>query len=122
MVRLALADGDDLPRSASASRGRDAKAVVGVGDPKDHPCTLGPLLACYPLGPPANGVERAGCPAGSMVPQTSPDLLGCFGAGTQGVMGARDFSGVSRRARHGRSPAVTRGAPNRNALLCSLNG
>src|SRR5215208_2541199 len=60
MVRLALADGDNLPRSAPASGGRDAKAVVGVGDPKDHPCTLGPLLACYPIGPPANCVERAG--------------------------------------------------------------
>ena len=112
---------DDLPRSAPASGGRDAKAVVGFGDSADHPGTLGPLLACYHIGPPANGVECADCPAGTMVPQTSPDLLRCACAGAQGVVGpGADFSRVACRNRHGKSSTRTCGTTNRRGLLCSL--
>jgi hypothetical protein len=77
LVCLALADGDDLPRSASASRGRDAKAVVGFGDPKDHTGAVGVVLAHHPVRPPANGVQERGDDgtAGGVVPQTLPNFL-----------------------------------------------
>jgi hypothetical protein len=122
VVRLALADRDDLSGSASASGCRDAKAVVRAGNTKDHPGAVGTVLARNPVCPPANNAEHRGHPAGDMVPQTLPDLLGCFSAGTPGVVGACNFSGVAPRAGHGKSPASVRGAPNRNALLCGLNG
>ena len=37
-------------------------------------------------------------------------------------MGARNFSAVAARAGHGKSAEGIRRAPNRNALLCGLNG
>jgi hypothetical protein len=57
-----------------------------------------------------------------MVAQTPSDLHGGASAGEKGVVGARAFSAVAEGAGHGKSAAGVRGAPDRNALLCSLNG
>jgi hypothetical protein len=57
-----------------------------------------------------------------VVPQNSPDFLRCSGAGKKGVVGACDFSAITCGHRYGKSPAEVRGAANRNALLCGLNG
>src|SRR5215212_1893657 len=117
---------DTPPRGRShyekCSRRRDVKAVVGDGDPKDHPGTLGLVLARNPLRPPTNGAEHRSRPASGVVPQTLADFLRCFGAGEKGVVGSGDFSRLALGAGHGKSAASFRGAANRNALLCGLNG
>jgi hypothetical protein len=83
MVRLALADGDDLSGSATASRDRDAKTVVGAGNPKDHPGVVRTVLARNPVCPPANDAEHGGCPASGVVPHktypTFSDALALVG-------------------------------------------
>ena len=93
-----------------------------ASNPEDHSGAVGIVLARYPLRPPANDAKKhAGRPAGSMVPQTLPNVLRCSWACTQGIVGARDeFSRVAHGHRYGKSPASVHGAPNRNALLCSL--
>src|SRR4051794_36275735 len=122
MVRLALANGGHLPRNASASGGRDAAAVVGVGDPADHPDAIRSVLARHALRPPANGAERKGRQASIVVPEAAPDLLRRVSAGEAGVVGTEDFLRVARGEGHGKSPACVRGATNRDALLCGVNG
>jgi hypothetical protein len=122
-VRLALADRDDLPESTSASRDRDAKAMLGDGHTAHHPgTTLGLVLARNPLRPPTNGAQHRSHPASGVVPQTLPDFLRCDCAGEKGVVGSGDFSRLVLGAGHGKSAASFRGAANRNALLCGLNG
>src|SRR5215213_5410226 len=96
--------------------------MTASSNPADHPGVAGTVLARNLVCSPANDAEHGDRPAGSVVSQTQPDLLRCFGAGTQGVMGTRDFSALAPRAGHGKSPAGVCGASNRNALLCSLNG
>ena len=108
--------------SAAASRRRDAKTVVGASNPADYPGVVRSVLARNPICPPANDAEHGGRPASGLVPQNSPDFLRCFGAGKKGVVGACDFSAITCGHRYGKSPAEVRGAANRNALLCGLNG
>lgn len=108
------------PGSASASGLGDTKAVVRVGNPKDHLGAVGPVLPRYSLRWPSNGVERAEASSGSIVPQTPPDLLRRFGTDTPGVLSARDFSAIATRAGHGRSPAGACGAsPLQTCVLTS---
>ncbi len=89
---------------------------------KDHTGPLGSVLVGYALRSSAKGEEHGDRPAGGVVPQIPPDFLRRFGAGTPGVVGPRNFSAVTTRPGYGRSPASARRSPNRDALLCGLNG
>jgi hypothetical protein len=90
--------------------------------PAHHPGAFGLVLTRNPLRPPTNGAEHRSRPASGVVPQTLPDFLRCFGAGEKGVVGTGDFSRLVLGVGHGKSAASVRGAANRNALLCGLNG
>src|SRR3712207_5297565 len=70
VVCLALADGDDLSGSASASGCGDPKAVVGAGDTEDHTDALKLVLARHLVRSPENGAEHGDRPASGVVPQT----------------------------------------------------
>jgi hypothetical protein len=62
-------------QEARASGRGGAKAVVGAGNPKDHPGVVRAVLARNPLRSPANDAEHGGRPAGGMVSQNPPNLL-----------------------------------------------
>ena len=79
------------------------------------------LFAHQRMAPP--GSEMRSARRHVVAPQTSPDLLRCFGAGTAGVVGGGDFLRLDpRRSGHGKSAARVRGTLNRDALLCRVNG
>src|SRR3954447_17262883 len=109
LVRLALEDGGDLPRSAAAPWARDAATVVRASHSADDPRAFGSVLDRHALRPSANGAGlRSAAPAGGVVPQIPPNLLRCAGAGTAGVVGGRDFLRVGPRSGHGKSTAGVR--------------
>ncbi|CAA9398232.1 MAG: hypothetical protein AVDCRST_MAG22-1225, partial [uncultured Rubrobacteraceae bacterium] len=118
----ALAAGGDLPRDTQAPGIRDAEAVDGVGDPKDHPGAFGPVLGGHLVRPSADGAGGGCLQAGGLVPQGPSDFRRRFGVGAKGAVGPRgaDFLRVARTDRHGKSPAGLRGTPNRGGLLRSL--
>jgi hypothetical protein len=60
LVCDALAARGDLPRGAQAPGIRDAEIVDGVGDPKNHPGSVGAVLGDHPVRPWADGAG-SGC-------------------------------------------------------------
>src|SRR5215218_1855422 len=118
----ALAARSDLPGVAQASRIRDAEAVVGVSDTAHHPGAVGSVLAHNFVRSSAPGAKHKGRSGSGVVPQSPPDLLGCSGAGTQGLVGTCDFLRVAFSDRDGKSPTGLRGTTNRCGLLRGVNG
>jgi hypothetical protein len=116
-----LAAGGELPGGTSASRIRDAEAVVGSGDTADYTGTLTAILAGHLVcaSPDDTGVWCF--PAGGLVPQELlSDLRRRFGAGAKGVVGSGDFLRLALEDRHRKSTAGAHRALDRCALLCSL--
>jgi len=106
LVRLALADRGDFPRSAATPWGRDAASVVGASHPADDARAFGSVLDRHALRQSANGAAGLrGAPAGGVVSQSPPDLLRCTGLSTAGVVGGGDFLRVGSKSGHGKSAA-----------------
>ena len=102
LVRFALADGTDFSGSTAASRGGDAAAVDGEGDPAhDEARATGPVLAGDAAGrPAADGRGRGNHPPPvGVVARSPPDLRGRVGAGAPRALWAPEtFRASSREA------------------------
>jgi hypothetical protein len=121
LVRSALADGGVLPRGAATSRIRDAQAVVGSGDTKNHPGALGTLLDRHVVRPSPDETPNGYFSAGGLVPLDLSDFRRRFGVGAKGAVGAGgDFSRVAWGCRGGKSPAGVDGTLDRRTLLRGL--
>ena len=126
VVREALADGSHLSRGAAAPRVRDAKALVGGGDPEDRSGAVGSVCPwLLSVCSPADGARlgHRSSPNG-LVRQEASDLLRRSGAGEKGVVGTRrgGFLRVALGHRDGKSPAGSHGTLNRRGLLWQRNG
>lgn len=64
----------------------------------------------------------AACPPRSVVQQTERDLRGHDCLGTALLVESSAFSNVGNKSREDKSPALVIRAPNRDAVLCSVNG
>ena len=123
LVRDALAAGGDLPGGAQASGIRDAEAVVGVSDPKNHTGAVGVVLAGHLVCASAGwcrqaGVFRARRPGTTRLIRPSP-MRWRWCARSCGPR-KQTFYGSPAADRHGKSPAGICGTTNRCGLLCSL--
>ena len=68
VVCQTLANGGYFPRGSSAPGVRDAKALVGEGDPEDRSCAVGPFLCGHAVRPSAHGRRRRRrCPTNGLV-------------------------------------------------------
>src|SRR5215208_2742437 len=121
VVRKALADGGYLSGNTAAPGLREPEALVGEGNPEDHSCAVGSVLPGYSVRSPADGARLGHGSPNGVVPQELSDLLRCFSAGAQGVVGAGGgFLRASAADRYGKSPAGTHGKANRRGLLCGM--
>ena len=116
-----LSDGGYLSGNTAAPGLREPEALVGEGNPEDHSCAFGSVLPGYSVRSPADGARLGHGSPNGVAPQELSDLLRCFSAGAQGVVGAGGgFLRASAADRYGKSPAGTHGKANRRGLLCGM--
>jgi DDE superfamily endonuclease len=125
LVRDALAVGGELPGGEEAPGIRDAEAMVGVSDPKNHTGAFGVILAGHFVrrSPDETGGGSL-APSGGLVPQEASHLRRCARVGSKGAVGSggADFLRVARTDRHDKSPKGICGTANRGGLLRGVNG
>src|SRR5205085_5334874 len=94
--------------------------MVGSGDLAHHTSVVGTVLACHVVCASTPPGHRSGRTRGSLVSQTTADLLGHVSVGTAAALAHRHFLDVRWQ---GRCRDNSQGAlcpPDRYARVCSL--